>query len=421
MQTEFGYKVTVTETVRSQVRQDALYEQGRSQPGPVVTWTRASRHAEGLAVDVMIDGGYDNPAAFARLQQVANEEGLHTLGARDPGHLELPTPQPGGFTTRAATAAMDKATLPPAPVRATSVAEQAASETLARIARVAHVAEVAVTAGVAQVARIATPGAATTNATPNAATPRVAENEPARPSDTKGATRIELPTVAMTGVVSTDKAPTREGANDTASRNRRTTGAPVAAAAAAASYEAAAAPVVPIAPSIPGASAVHAVAGPDQASRVARIDALGAQADAQPVSSMVLNLENGDGGTDRIRVDLRGSRVTSTIDVRDQQSAADLSARTGELAHALESRGLEADAVRVRTIVPERLATDATRPSVFGSSGSARSIAGALATDASNPSRREPDDRRDARDGASDTPQDSHRQRSRREREEYPQ
>ncbi|MBL8961402.1 MAG: flagellar hook-length control protein FliK [Gemmatimonadetes bacterium] len=90
MEQEYGYTVEVIETGRTQERQDALYAQGRSTPGPIVTWTRASRHTHGLAADVAIDGGWTDRAAFERLAIIAREEGLRTLGARDPGHIELP-------------------------------------------------------------------------------------------------------------------------------------------------------------------------------------------------------------------------------------------------------------------------------------------------------------------------------------------
>lgn len=39
-----GLEVKITSTLRDQEFQDWLYEQGRSRPGPVVTWTRNSRH-----------------------------------------------------------------------------------------------------------------------------------------------------------------------------------------------------------------------------------------------------------------------------------------------------------------------------------------------------------------------------------------
>lgn len=37
---------------RTQAEQDRLYAQGRTEPGPIVTWTRNSKHLQGLAVDV---------------------------------------------------------------------------------------------------------------------------------------------------------------------------------------------------------------------------------------------------------------------------------------------------------------------------------------------------------------------------------
>lgn len=43
---------TVIEGLRSLERQQALYAQGRTTPGKVVTWTMNSRHLEGAAVDL---------------------------------------------------------------------------------------------------------------------------------------------------------------------------------------------------------------------------------------------------------------------------------------------------------------------------------------------------------------------------------
>ncbi|WP_411280692.1 M15 family metallopeptidase [Gemmatimonas sp.] len=89
MKGEYGHDVSIVETARSQERQDQLYEQGRTRPGAVVTWTRDSAHTRGDAVDVIVDGSWANAQGFARLQRIAKEEGLHTLGMKDPGHLEL--------------------------------------------------------------------------------------------------------------------------------------------------------------------------------------------------------------------------------------------------------------------------------------------------------------------------------------------
>ena len=98
MEQEYGYTVEVVETARTSERQTALYAQGRTEPGPIVTWTRNSRHLEGAAADVVVDGGYNNTGGFERLARVAREEGLRTLWPRDPGHIELtesPAPTAG--------------------------------------------------------------------------------------------------------------------------------------------------------------------------------------------------------------------------------------------------------------------------------------------------------------------------------------
>jgi peptidoglycan L-alanyl-D-glutamate endopeptidase CwlK len=43
----------VIEGLRTQARQDALWAQGRTKPGPIVTWTKdASSHGTGRAVDI---------------------------------------------------------------------------------------------------------------------------------------------------------------------------------------------------------------------------------------------------------------------------------------------------------------------------------------------------------------------------------
>jgi hypothetical protein len=54
-----------------------------------VTWTKNSKHTQGRAVDVAVDGGSADSSAYKALQRIAKEEGLQTLGAKDPGHLEL--------------------------------------------------------------------------------------------------------------------------------------------------------------------------------------------------------------------------------------------------------------------------------------------------------------------------------------------
>lgn len=68
-----GLEFIVTCTYRSQEEQDRLYGQGRTYPGPIVTWTRSSKHTERKAFDVAIiemgkvtwdDRKYDGPGAI---------------------------------------------------------------------------------------------------------------------------------------------------------------------------------------------------------------------------------------------------------------------------------------------------------------------------------------------------------------------
>jgi len=48
-----GLPVGVFEALRTPKRQASLYAQGRTAPGPIVTWTMQSAHLGGRAVDVV--------------------------------------------------------------------------------------------------------------------------------------------------------------------------------------------------------------------------------------------------------------------------------------------------------------------------------------------------------------------------------
>ena len=150
MKSEYGHEVSIVETARSQERQDHLFEQGRTRPGPVVTWTRDSAHIEGFAADVVVDDKWNNPQGYARLQQIAREEGLRTLGARDQGHLELPR----DLRASAAIASNTRALRAEQQLTSTSAGEATYAQGVARVAGVAQVAGVArVGAGVPEAAR----------------------------------------------------------------------------------------------------------------------------------------------------------------------------------------------------------------------------------------------------------------------------
>ena len=71
-----GLKVRITETYRSQERQNYLYEQGRTRSGKIVTWTHKSRHTSRRAWDICqnIKGReYSDSAFFKSCGDVAKK------------------------------------------------------------------------------------------------------------------------------------------------------------------------------------------------------------------------------------------------------------------------------------------------------------------------------------------------------------
>ncbi|MHB1223541.1 MAG: hypothetical protein ACYC2G_05765 [Gemmatimonadaceae bacterium] len=386
MRDEFGIEVDVTEGYRTQARQNSLHAQGRTAPGPVVTWTRNSRHTMGRAVDVTVNGGYSDTRGFATLQRVAREEGLHTLGLRDPGHLELPASVAGSARPAAMAGAMggvdlatlaqlagdagarvesvavdvDGGPLPLAtPARTAGTAAAAGTATVATVARVARV------ANVARVARVATPGVATVGAT--------------------GATGA----AGATGA--TGAAATVEGGRNAVPAGANTSGA-AALAAAAGGQPAPRARAEPTRDdrsgevgdatsgghggdngalfggdgsrdrgSLPGAARMAPVTGAataDALTRLDRIDALRDGSAARPLSHLTLMLDNAAGGSDRIRVDVRGSQMGAVLELSDPVLRDRVSSNLGELQHALEQRGLQSDGLQVRRAGIGATATD---------------------------------------------------------------
>ncbi len=317
MKGEYGHDVSIVETARSQERQDHLYEQGRSRPGAVVTWTRDSAHTRGDAVDVIVDGSWENAQGFARLQRIAKEEGLRTLGMKDPGHLELANAAPQGFDK--VTAAYQR--------QSTSSASAVASGAPAGVAQVASV------AGVAQVAR-----AANVRAAPAALGEGAAYV--AQANANKSADGEQHGNAFGRGAREENGQPinegrklgraTQEAASDTsgfgamhgnAQGSTQTTGAARAA-------------------------SVSQATGSEQAQRVSDIQAMRADAPAGPLSRMTLNIENANGTQDRITVDLRGN-VVDTIISTDAASAEQMKRRTAELQESLGRHGLDAESVRI--------------------------------------------------------------------------
>lgn len=70
--------IFITETFRSQERQDYLYAQGRTRPGQIVTWTKSSNHKSRLAWDIAISPPktlYDN-ATLSMVGAIAKKLGI---------------------------------------------------------------------------------------------------------------------------------------------------------------------------------------------------------------------------------------------------------------------------------------------------------------------------------------------------------
>jgi murein L,D-transpeptidase YcbB/YkuD len=102
-------------------------------------------------------------------------------------------------------------------------------------------------------------------------------------------------------------------------------------------------------PSSSGTDAPATVGHADMSERIARLLKVQDAAGDRPLSQVVLRLERPDGGEDRLRVDLRGSTVSATLDVADQAAADHLGANVKELQRALERHGFEAEGLTVRS------------------------------------------------------------------------
>jgi hypothetical protein len=102
-----------------------------------------------------------------------------------------------------------------------------------------------------------------------------------------------------------------------------------------------------------GADGLAPVAGmerTDAAERIARVLRVQESMAERPVSSVLLRLDHPEGGEDRIRVDLRGTTVGATLDIRDAAAADNLRAHANELQAQLGRHGLDGDAIAVRTM-----------------------------------------------------------------------
>ena len=94
-----GLDVLVTETYRTQERQDYLYAQGRTVEGSVVTWTRNSMHTKRNAFDIaknVAGHEYDDVDFFEQCAEIAESIGLEAgyyweNGQQDMPHFQMST------------------------------------------------------------------------------------------------------------------------------------------------------------------------------------------------------------------------------------------------------------------------------------------------------------------------------------------
>lgn len=308
MKQEFGHDVTVVETIRSQARQDALFAQGRTAPGPVVTWTRTSKHAQGLAADLVVDGAWQNPAGYAHLAQVAKQEGLRTLGARDPGHVELPADGAvSGETLGALLSDLQGDAGDTARKLRADVQTDARADAGAAMARVANVAQVARVATVAQVARVATVARAGAAPAGNGSS----GGDAVSPLAVSGA----LPASALSDMAG-------------------------------------------------GVRVAAPIGNVNMADRISHLMDLQATQSAKPLNSVLLRMDNAGGIEDQIRIDTRGTSVDARLGLGNAQQAAELSGRVNELREALERRGLTADGVRIQAAPRATDSVNFSRPAV---------------------------------------------------------
>ena len=90
-----GLNVLITETYRSQERQNYLYEQGRTRSGKVVTWTKNSRHTSRRAWDICknVKGQeYSDASFFKKCGEIAKKFNITwggTWRTPDTPHFEV--------------------------------------------------------------------------------------------------------------------------------------------------------------------------------------------------------------------------------------------------------------------------------------------------------------------------------------------
>ncbi len=304
MHDEFGKDVDLVEGFRTQSRQDHLYDQGRVSPGEVVTWTKASKHTLGLAADVTIDGGYTDTAGFQQLAQIAAQEGLRTLGPKDPGHIEMPTR--GGAAAWGDANPIDSVNIDDNVSRAIGIAMDQSNVT----------------------------GNAHDDSDSlnnfNGLLSRVGR------STSTGMPQIQMPMMSGSGMAGNGM--TGNGGGMSGNMSQRDRGdslkdsaisgdtakvADVASVASVAQVAQVAHVAAPAQPMVIGAQmpqTVQVASGTDAADKVGKLLDARDAAPAQPLSQVTLNVDNAAGGSDKITVQLRAGVVDTAISVGRSES-----------------------------------------------------------------------------------------------------
>ena len=86
---ERGIDIFVTQGVRTIAEQDAIYAQGRTAPGPIVTQAKGgqSMHNFGVAFDIAFKGGHPYVGPWDRVALIAADIGLEH---GDRGYIDIP-------------------------------------------------------------------------------------------------------------------------------------------------------------------------------------------------------------------------------------------------------------------------------------------------------------------------------------------
>lgn len=77
-----GVNIFITETYRSQARQEWLYAQGRTRSGQVVTWTKKSNHTGRMAWDIAVSppGKLYDSSVISKAGKIADKLGIEWGG-----------------------------------------------------------------------------------------------------------------------------------------------------------------------------------------------------------------------------------------------------------------------------------------------------------------------------------------------------